>query len=114
MRGGWRYRVTSILGTATLAAVAILAGNVRPVQEAFAAVPYFGRPASAVLSGEELLLAVVTALVVVLASAWPLFKPEPRRTLDAGLETQRRVVIAMVGLAVLVTSTTPTGCRGRR
>jgi exopolysaccharide biosynthesis polyprenyl glycosylphosphotransferase len=101
MRGGWRYRVTSILGTAVLTMVAIVAGNARPVQETFAAVPYFGRPAPAVLSGEELLLAVVTALVVVLASAWPLFKPEPRRTLDAGLETQRRVVIAMVGLAAL-------------
>jgi len=101
MRSGLRYRVTSILGTATLAAVAIVVGNTRPVQEAFATVPYFGRPAPAVLSGEELLLAVVTALVVVLASAWPLFKPEPRRTLDAGLETQRRVVIAMVGLAAL-------------
>ncbi len=101
MRGGWRYRVTSILGTAVLTVVAIVAGNARPVQEAFATVPYFGRPAPAVLSGEELLLAVVTALGVVLASAWPLFKPEPRRTLDAGLETQRRVVIAMVGLAAL-------------
>ena len=53
------------------------------------------------LSGADLLLAAVTALVVVLASGWPLFKPEPRRTLDAGLETQRRVVIAMVGLAAL-------------
>lgn len=114
MRGGWRYRVTSILGTAVLTVVAIVAENTQPVQEAFATVPYFGRPAPAVLSGEELLLAVVTALVVVLASAWPFLKPEPRHTLDAGLETQRRVVIAMVGLAVLITSTTPTGCRGRR
>jgi lipopolysaccharide/colanic/teichoic acid biosynthesis glycosyltransferase len=101
MTGGWRYRVTSISGTAVLTVAAIWVANARPVQEAFAQVPYFGRPAPAVLSGGALLLAVATALAVVLASAWPLFKPQPRRILDAALETQRRVVVAMIGLAAL-------------
>jgi lipopolysaccharide/colanic/teichoic acid biosynthesis glycosyltransferase len=101
MAGGWRYRVGSIAGTAVLAACALVAANTRAVQELFAQVPYFGRPAPAVLSGDELMLAVLTGIVVVLASAWPLFKPEPRRILDAILETQRRVVVATVGLAAL-------------
>lgn len=101
MTGGWRYRVTSIAGTALLTVIAIGVANTHLVQEAFARVPYFGRPAPAVLSGGDLLLAVVTALAVVLASAWPLFKPQPRRILDTALETQRRVVVAMVGLAAL-------------
>jgi exopolysaccharide biosynthesis polyprenyl glycosylphosphotransferase len=101
MTGGWRYRVTSIVGTAVFTVLAIGVANTHLVQELFARVPYLGRPAPAVLSGGDLLLAVATALTVVLASAWPLFKPKPRRILDTLLTTQRRILVAMVGLAAL-------------
>ncbi len=42
-----------------------------------------------------------TALVIVLGSMWPLFNPRPRRILDTLLMTQKRVLLAMVGLAAL-------------
>ena len=101
MTAGLWYRVMSVGGTAALAGVAIAVANLSLVQETFALVPYFGRPAPDVLAGTDLLLAVMTGIVVVLASVWPLFKPQPRRTLDTVLEAQRRVLIAMVGLAAL-------------
>jgi hypothetical protein len=53
MTTGWRYRVASVLGTALLAALAVVAANHPPVQETFALVPYFGRPAPVVLSNGD-------------------------------------------------------------
>lgn len=101
MTTGWRYRLASVTGTALLAAIAIAVVNEPAVQNAFATVPYFGRPAPVVLENSDLLLAITTAVVVTVAAMWQLFKPRPRRILDAVLETQRRVLLAMVALAAL-------------
>ncbi|SDE99616.1 sugar transferase [Halorientalis regularis] len=101
MATGWRYRVASVLGTASLTAFAVWFVNYPLIQDAFSRVPVLGRPAPNVLSNGELTLAVATALLVALAAMWPLFKPRPRRVLDTILLTQKRVVLAMVGLAAL-------------
>jgi len=101
MVSGWRYRAASVFGTAMLVAFAVILANVARVQAAFARVPYFGRPAPELLSTGELLFALATTLVVILGSMWPLFKPRPRRILDAILLTQKRVLLAMVALAAL-------------
>mgnify|MGYP000182788327 CR=1 FL=1 len=97
----WRYRVTSVVGTAVLTVVAVWIANLPVIQEVFAAVPYFGRPAPAVLSNGDLTFAASTTLVATLAAMWPVFKPRPRRILDTILLTQKRVMLAMVGLAAL-------------
>jgi len=101
MNRGWRYRLTSVVGTVVLTLVAVFVTNLRPVHEAFARVPYFGRPAPEVLASGDVPFVAGTALVVVLGSMWPLFKPRPRRILDTLLVTQKRVLLAMVGLAAL-------------
>jgi len=101
MTTGWRYRVASVFGTAGLTAFAIWFVNYPLLQRAFGRVPVLGRPAPNVLSNGELTLAVATTLLVGLAAMWPLFKPRPRRVLDTILLTQKRVVLAMVGLAAL-------------
>ncbi|MFC7058385.1 hypothetical protein [Halovenus salina] len=101
MDSGWQYRLSSILGTAMLTAGAVVATNLRVVHEAFATVPFFGNPAPEVLPAGELQFAVITTLVVVLATMWPLFKPQPRRILDTILLTQKRMILAMVGLAAI-------------
>jgi len=101
MAARWRYRVTSVAGTAVLAAVAVWIANLTAVQEAFSLVPYFGRPAPAVLSNGELSGAISTTLAVSLAAMWPVFKPRPRRILDTILLAQKRVLLAIVGLAAL-------------
>jgi lipopolysaccharide/colanic/teichoic acid biosynthesis glycosyltransferase len=101
MASGWRYRVASVCGTAVLTAVAVTVINYPGIQNAFALVPYFGRPAPAVLSNGTLVWSILTTLVVTLAALWPVFKPRPRRILDTILLTQKRVVLSMIGLAAL-------------
>jgi lipopolysaccharide/colanic/teichoic acid biosynthesis glycosyltransferase len=101
MDRGWRYRLTSVLGVAVLTVLAVHLTNLRPVHEAFAEVPYFGRPAPEVLANGDVQFAALTTLAVVLGCTWPLFKPRPRRILDTILLTQKRLLLAMVGLAAL-------------
>lgn len=51
-------------------------------------------------------------VVVMLVALWLLFKPLSRLVISTVLLTQQRVVLAMIGLATLGISTTPTGCPG--
>ncbi|PSQ33354.1 exopolysaccharide biosynthesis polyprenyl glycosylphosphotransferase [Halobacteriales archaeon SW_10_68_16] len=101
MASGRRYRLTGILGTAVLTTAAVLAANLPVVQETFALVPFFGNPAPVVLAGSSLSLAISTTVLVVVATMWPLYKPRPRRILDTILLTQKRILLAMIGLAAL-------------
>jgi len=101
MDNRWRYRLVSATGAALITALAVVVTNHPVVHNSFAQVPYFGQPAPEVLSTDELRFVTATTLVVMLASAWPLFKPRPRRVLDTLLFTQKRVLLAMVGLAAL-------------
>ena len=101
MGSGWRYRLRSVSGTVGLTALAVAVTNLQPVHSAFAQIPFFGNPAPEVLPNGELRFAILTTLAVVLATMWPLFKPQPRRILDTILLTQKRVVLAMIGLAAI-------------
>jgi lipopolysaccharide/colanic/teichoic acid biosynthesis glycosyltransferase len=101
MASGWRYRVVSVLGAVILTVVAVTVVNTPPVQNQFALVPYFGRPAPAVLGNGTLRWTILTTLAVTLAALWPVFKPRPRRILDTILLTQKRLLLSMVGLAAL-------------
>ena len=101
MDSGWRYRLVSVLGTALLTVTAVVVTNLRPIHETFAMIPFFGNPAPEVLPGGELRFVAMTTLLIVLATMWPLFKPQPRRILDAVLLTQKRVFLAMITLAAI-------------
>ena len=101
MATSWRYRVASAVGTASLTAFAVWLVNHPLIQEAFSQVPYVGRPAPVVLTSGALVFVILTVLLVVLGAMWPLFKPRPRRVLDTILITQKRVFLAMIGLAAL-------------
>ncbi|MXR50417.1 DUF1970 domain-containing protein [Halovenus sp. WSH3] len=101
MSRGLRYRGVSVVGTVALTVFAVVVTNLPVVHDLFKRVPYLGRPAPAVLSSGDLVPAIVTTAVVVVAIMWPLFKPRPRRILDTILLTQKRVVFAMIGLAAL-------------
>jgi len=101
MNSRWQYRVASVGATVALTLVTLVIANHPFVQNLFALVPYFGRPAPAVLEGGQFTIAVLTTLAVVAAAMWPLFKPRPRRILDTILLTQKRILLAMVGLAAL-------------
>jgi exopolysaccharide biosynthesis polyprenyl glycosylphosphotransferase len=101
--GGWWHRAAGILGTVVLTTVAVVVANYPAVQQAFALVPFLGNPAPVVLSGGGggLWLVIWTTLAVVVAALWPLYKPRPRRILDTLVLAQKRVLLAMIGLAAL-------------
>ena len=77
MDSGWRYRLLSVAGTVLLTTLAVTVTNLTPVHTAFATIPFFGNPAPEVLPNGELQFAVVTTLVVVLATMWPLSSHNP-------------------------------------
>lgn len=101
MSTGWRYRVSSVGGTAALTVAAVALVNHPAIQETFALVPFFGNPAPDVLGNGQLEFAIVTVLAVIIAAMWPLYKPRPRRILDTIMLTQKRLLLAMVGMAAL-------------
>jgi len=101
MASGLRYRALSIAGTVVATALVVSAVNYPSIQRAFSAVPYFGGPAPAVLTNDVLSVAILTTLAAMFLAMWPLFKPQPRRTLDTIMLTQKRVAVAMLGLATL-------------
>ena len=62
---------------------------------------FLGRPAPAVLSNGEVTFALLTMLAAVVLIVWPLFKPQPRRTLDTVFHTEKRLGVALLGMAAL-------------
>ncbi|MFB6151954.1 MAG: sugar transferase [Haloarculaceae archaeon] len=101
MESQWRYRVASVGWTWALTLGALVVANHPFVQELFSLVPYFGNPAPEVLANGQFTVAAATTVVALTAAMWPVFKPRPRRILDTLLLTQKRVILAMVGLAAL-------------
>ncbi|GAB6862192.1 sugar transferase [Haloplanus litoreus] len=101
MLSGWRFRLVSGVGTATLVAASVGVANHPFVQRLAVVVPVFSRLPSTTLSNGDLTLAILTTLVVVLGALIPVFKPRPRRVLDTILIVERRVVFAAVALAAV-------------
>ena len=102
MRTGWWYRVASVLGVLGLSVVAVLLANTWILQTIFTTyVPLFWRLDPIVLSGGQLFMAVWLTALVVAACFVPLYKPRPRRILDAVSLAQKRVIFASCVLATL-------------
>ena len=95
-----RYRIASLCGTILLTVCAVLVVNQPTVQATVTTVvPVIRRLPGTVLAGDELELALVTTVAVVVGSLVPLFKPRPRRILDTVLFAQKRVLVAGATLA---------------
>ncbi|WP_158055626.1 sugar transferase [Halorussus halophilus] len=102
MVSGHRYRITSVAGTVGVTTLSLLVANTPAVQSTLTTlVPVFRRLPATSLYGDSYVLALATTLFVVCASLVPLFKPRPRRILDAILITHKRVVLAGVALAAI-------------
>ena len=102
MLTGWRYRIGAIAGAAVLIVVAVFLANTMLLQELFTTyVPLFWRLDPILLTGSDLVLAVVLNALVVLAMMIPLYKPRPRRLLDTFFLAQKRVIVAGFALATL-------------
>ena len=101
MNGGWRYRVGSALGVAVITAIAVSVVNSPSAQAVLASLPLLSRLSAGPPGTAEGLLEVGTTVVVVMAALLPLYKPRPRRILDAVVLAQKRVVVGLLALAAI-------------
>ena len=101
MNGGWRYRATSVLGTATLAFLAVVLANAPLTQAGLGMVPVLQTVVTGGATGAELTFEAGTATAIVLAAMAPLYKPRPRRILDIWMDAIRRTVLAVLALATI-------------
>lgn len=99
---GWRYRLVAGTGVAVITATVLAVVNLPVVQvPATELIPLLWRLEPRSLSGSALWLAMATSVAVVVAGLYPAFKPRPWRILNLTAYTQKRVLLAGVGLAAL-------------
>ncbi|WP_336360135.1 sugar transferase [Haladaptatus sp. ZSTT2] len=101
MVSGWAYRTASVAGTLLLTVLAVQVANHPIAQQLFTMLPVLERLPATTLTGGSLVLAVLTAVLVVIGVMFPLFKPQPRRILDVIAVTHKRVLIAGLALAAI-------------
>ena len=101
MNGGWRYRATSVFGVAILTALAVGIANSPTAQTILASIPAVGTLSTDPPTAAEGFLEVATTVVVVTGAFVPLYKPRPRRILDAVVFAQKRVVVALLALSAI-------------
>jgi len=101
MTGGWRYRIASVLGVVSLSVLAVRIANVPALQAGFALVPAIGHLPFEPAYGTEFAFEAATTALVMLAALVPLYKPRPRRILDAAELAARRVLLACIALAAI-------------
>jgi lipopolysaccharide/colanic/teichoic acid biosynthesis glycosyltransferase len=101
MVSGWRYRIASVVGTATLSAIAVFYANTELIQRALVTAPPLSTLPVRNLAGTEFHLVMATTILVMCSVMVPLFKPQPRRILDTLLLAQKRVFVGLIALAAI-------------
>jgi lipopolysaccharide/colanic/teichoic acid biosynthesis glycosyltransferase len=101
MSTGWRYRIASVGGVATLVALAVIAVNNGAVQATTSSVPVLGRLPPDPPAGAEFVIEVALTVAIVTAAFVPLYKPRPRRILDIVALAHKRVFVAVFALATI-------------
>lgn len=102
MVSGWRYRILSVLGTFFITLFSVIIAN-HPTTQHFAAqyIPLVNRLNPVILSNGDLFIAYLTSIVIILGAVSPLFKPRPRRILDALMSSQKRILVGILALATI-------------
>lgn len=101
MRTGWRYRILAVCGALVLTATAVGLANTALAQSIVTAFPVLDNLQRVTLTNDDLVDQIGFTVVITLAALWPLFKPQPRRILDAIALTQKRVLFAATMLATI-------------
>ncbi|KAA9398366.1 sugar transferase [Haloarcula sp. CBA1130] len=101
MDSGWRYRVASVTGVVLLTAIAVALVNNATFQTIATTVPLLSRLPTDPPTGSEFTFELLVTAVVVTSVFLPLYKPRPRRILDAVALAQKRVLVAVLVLATI-------------
>jgi lipopolysaccharide/colanic/teichoic acid biosynthesis glycosyltransferase len=102
MSSTFRYRFTSITGTIFIVTLSVVVANNPIVQEfVTTALPVIDRLHTTVLPVTKIGIAGIITVFIVTASLAPMFKPRPRRILDTLSVTEKRLWVAVFGLATI-------------
>ncbi|QCP93361.1 sugar transferase [Haloarcula marismortui] len=101
MDSGWRYRVASVAGVVVLTAVAVALVNNATIQSIATTIPILSRLPTDPPTGPEFTIELLVTIAVVVSVFLPLYKPRPRRILDAIALAQKRVLVAALVLATI-------------
>ena len=101
MDSGWRYRVASVAGVVALTATAVALVNNATFQAVATTVPVLSRLPTDPPTGSEFTFELLVTVAVVVGVFLPLYKPRPRRILDAVALAQKRVLVAVLVLATI-------------
>lgn len=102
MPSEFRYRFTSITGTIFLVSLAVVVANTSVMQTFFTtSAPLINRLQIIIIPFPQVVIAAVIAALIVTSSLVPMFKPRPRRILDTLFVTEKRLLIAVLGLATI-------------
>lgn len=97
----WRYRFAAVGGSTAIVVFAIAIANTATVQNFITSLPILSKLQPVVIQNDEIPDEMVTAVVILLAVLWPLFKPRPRRILDTISLTHKRLLFACALLATI-------------
>lgn len=98
---GWRYRVASVIGTASITALLVPVTSHPTVETLTQSLPVVSHLPKPVHTHSGLTIITATAVLIVLLALVPLYKPRPRRIIDVITETQRRILLAALALATI-------------
>lgn len=98
---GWRYRLASVIGTATITALVVPVTSHPTVESLATSLPVISHLPRPVHTHGGLTIITATVILVVLLALVPLYKPRPRRIIDVVSETQRRILLAALALATI-------------
>ncbi|MCU4800379.1 sugar transferase [Halobacteria archaeon HArc-gm2] len=101
MGTGLRYRILAVAGAIALTAVAISVANHPFVQTFVTSLPVLENLKPVTKTNGDLIDEIFTTSIIILAALWPLFKPQPRRILDAIALTHKRTFLAATALATI-------------
>jgi lipopolysaccharide/colanic/teichoic acid biosynthesis glycosyltransferase len=101
MDAGWQYRLGGVVGTVALTLLAVSIADSSLVQQLFSLFPVIGRLPFETPTEPPFLSKTLIAVGVVTLMLAPLYKPQPRRILDIGLQTYRRLGVAILALATI-------------
>ncbi|SIR73418.1 Sugar transferase involved in LPS biosynthesis (colanic, teichoic acid) [Haladaptatus litoreus] len=102
MSAEFRYRFASIAGTIFLVILAVVIANSATVQTFVTTeIPVINQLYNTVLSPEKIAVTGVITVLFVTGSLIPMFKPRPRRILDILFITEKRLLVAILGLATI-------------
>ncbi|WP_368411416.1 sugar transferase [Halocatena salina] len=101
MTSGWRYRLASVIGTASITAIVVPVTSHPTVEDLAMSLPVVSHLPKPVHTHGGLTIITVTTVLAVLLSLIPLYKPRPRRIIDVISETQRRILLAALALATI-------------